>query len=41
MNIRRLLRYLFCKRLAVNPMMPIKEIWIYEWQKMPEGFRWF
>jgi len=46
-GIKRLWRYLFIRRLAIDPegysMMadekPSKRI--FEWQKMPEGYRWF
>jgi hypothetical protein len=33
-------QYLFGKRLAVNPLTG-QSLNIFEWSKMPKGFRWF
>lgn len=42
----KVFRYLFVRRLAVNPYS-IKYgdfdpgIYLFEWQEMPRGYRWF
>jgi hypothetical protein len=46
-NIVRLWKYLFVRRLAIDPHSLANNyeisvnIMIFEWQKMPDGYRWF
>lgn len=47
-KVKRIFKYLFVKRLAVTPYGLIGKAygeytdkWIFEWQKMPAGYRWF
>lgn len=46
-KFKRLLRYLFIRRLAVTPFRALNDYdenndkMIFEWQKMPGGYRWF
>lgn len=46
-KIKRFLRFLFVKRLAIYPYPQEggkkikKDIKIFEWQRMPKGYRWF
>lgn len=47
-GLKRLWRYLFVRRLAVTPYAPLNLLpgettdkMLYEWQKMPPGYRWF
>ena len=48
-SLMRFFKYLFCRRLAIYPrcgMGNVKNeeplpIYLFEWQKMPYGYRWF
>jgi hypothetical protein len=43
----RLFRYLFVRRLAITPYRALNDFedngqrWLFEWQKMPGGYRWY
>ena len=44
--IKRLLKYLFKKRLAIRPgsfthSFNTEQKMLFQWQKMPPGYRWF
>ena len=44
--IKRVFRYLFVKRLAIVPFIALNDLdnsrqrMLFEWQKMPGGYRW-
>jgi len=40
--MKRKLSYLFIRRMAIKPgCCGNHEVMLFEWQKMPEGYRWF